>query len=196
MTVLPGGRSAQRVYVSRINPLGAKASAAEGCRRAHAPLQAPSTGFATRGYDPVRASAGRSDDSYPSACRSAVRNCHVSRRHVARPSGAQRALRVFYENFLEHLVVQGQFGNQTFESLVIFFQAPNPAGFGNIEPAELAAPLVERRVGYRMLRQSPDTFTPASACLRIPMICSSVKWLFIMTTTSLTESRTSDWDTF
>lgn len=35
--------------------------------------------------------------------------------------------------------------------LGFLFQAPNPAGFRNFQPSELAAPLVEGRIGYRIL---------------------------------------------
>jgi hypothetical protein len=86
----------------------------------------------------------------------------------------------FCSHILQHGVVEHSFRQQLLQLRVLVLKRLQPLSVGNLQPAVLGLPFVERRVEIPCLRQISAVAAPASCSCKIPIICSSVKRLGFM----------------
>ena len=96
-------------------------------------------------------------------------------RRCAVPAGSKVSPR----HDLQRFVIQHRLGQHLLELCVLRLQRRESLGIGHIKAAEIAAPQVEGGVAETVLKASLLDRVRAAACVRKPMICSSVKRFFI-----------------
>lgn len=99
---------------------------------------------------------------------------------VANGRTVGKVLALYPQNALEGVHVQVGLGQQPLELGILRFELAQVLSSRDLHAAELGVPLVKRGMAEAAIAHSSLIGMPASACLRKPMICSSVNLLFFM----------------
>lgn len=81
---------------------------------------------------------------------------------------------------LERVNVQAGLSKQSLELGVLSFQGLQAHRLSRLQAAVLATPLMEARLAEPYARHSSATLRLASACRMNPMVCASLKQLFLI----------------
>ena len=98
-----------------------------------------------------------------------------------RPGAAPRPSQLVSQQVLQHLKVQRLVGHDALEPSVLVLKCLQPPRVTDLKAPVLLLPPIERVVADPVASAYLFVAPPASASCRIPMICSSVNLLFLMT---------------